>query len=266
MVARQEQPGLAAPAAEVVGTGPRVVLVHGSVINAKRQWVLQRELASSFTLVLANRRGYPPNPPLDYLDFEDQADDIAALLEDGSHLVGFSYGGVVALLAASRRPEAVRSLTVIEPPALRVARGHPDVDRLALDLSALFWCGPQEVRPFLDEFLQLMGGKFTLPRTLPPDLEQGARALMVERPPWDARPTLGTLARAPFPKLVVSGAHNPALEAVCDALEEQLGAERVVISGAGHDIPQAGIGFNDTLVAFLDRAEEGRRISVERSR
>jgi pimeloyl-ACP methyl ester carboxylesterase len=266
MVARQEQPGFAAPAAEVVGTGPRVVLVHGSVINAKRQWVLQRELASSFTLVLANRRGYPPNPPLDYLDFEDQADDVAALLEDGSHLVGFSYGGVIALLTAGRRPEAIRSLTVIEPPALRVARGHPDVDRLALDLSALFWCGPRDVRPFLEEFLQLMGGKFTLPRTLPPDLEQGARALMVERPPWDARVALETIARAPFPKLVVSGAHNPALDAVCDALEQQLGAERTIIPGEGHNIPQAGIRFNDTLVAFLERAEQQRWISVERSR
>jgi pimeloyl-ACP methyl ester carboxylesterase len=225
------------------------------VINAKRQWALQRELASSFTLVLANRSGYPPNPPLDYLDFEDQADDVAALLEDGSHLVGFSYGGIIAMLAAGRRPEAVRSLTVIEPPALRVARGHPAVDRLVLDLSALFWCGPQEVRPFLEEFGQLMGGKFTLPRTLPPDIEQGGRALMVERAPWDARLPLDTLASAPFPKLVVSGAHSAALDAVCDALEDKLGAARAVVSGEGHNIPQAGIRFNDALLAFIARAE-----------
>lgn len=67
----------------MVGSGPRVVLVHGSVVNARLQWAEQRSLATSFTLVLPTRSGYPPNPPLDYVDFEDQADDVARLLEDG---------------------------------------------------------------------------------------------------------------------------------------------------------------------------------------
>jgi hypothetical protein len=31
--------------------------------------------------------------------------------------------------------------------------------------------------------------------------------------------------------------------------------ERAVISGEGHNIPQAGIRFNDTLLAFIARAE-----------
>jgi hypothetical protein len=153
----------------------------------------------------------------------------------------------------------VRSLTVIEPPALLLARGHPDVDRLALDMAALFWTGPDEPRLFLDAFLELIGGKVRLPRTLPPDLEQGARALMVERAPWDARIQLETLARAPFPKLVVSGAHHPALDAICDVLEHRLGAERAVIPGGGHNIPLTGAPFNDTLVPFLERAERATR-------
>ena len=243
---------------EVAGAGPRVVLVHGSLINARRQWVLQRSLASSFTLVLPNRTGYPPHPPLDHVDFVPQADDMAGLLEGGSHLVGFSYGGIVALLAAARRPEAVRSLTVIEPPALRLARGHPAVDRLFLDMSALFWSGPREPRPFVEEFLKLVGGKGTtlrLPEELPPDLEQGARALMVEQAPWDARIDLPALAQASFPKLVVSGNHKPALEAICDVLERELRAERAVIPGGGHNIPLMGAPFNDVLLPFLERAE-----------
>jgi pimeloyl-ACP methyl ester carboxylesterase len=81
--------------------------------------------------VVPDRRGYWPNPPADREDFDEHADDIAALLATGEkgrmHLVAQSYGGLIGLLATARRPEAVRSLTVIEPPVVQVARGRPNV-------------------------------------------------------------------------------------------------------------------------------------------
>src|SRR6266511_4846243 len=131
-------------AVDVVGSGPRVVLVHWSVMNARATWRQQLPLADSFTLVLPNRSGYPPNPPLEYIDFYEQAAEIAGLLDDGSHLVGFSYGGVVALLAAAERAESLRSLTLVEPPALGLARGRAEADSLVLDLAKLVWTGPEE--------------------------------------------------------------------------------------------------------------------------
>jgi pimeloyl-ACP methyl ester carboxylesterase len=253
------------PRVETLGRGPTVVLVHGSFANAEFQWVMQRPLAASFTLVLPNRSGYPPHPPREQIDFYEQADDIAALLGDGAHLVGFSYGGVVSLLAAARRLQAVRSLTVIEPPALWLARGNPDVDRLAQEIFTLFWSGPSEPLRFVEQFLPLFGTKLPLPKTLPPPLEQGARALMVERPPWDARIQLDDIAAAPFPKLVISGAHSPALDAVCDVLEAELEADRAVIPGAGHNIPLVGGPFNEALAAFIERAEAGDSRTRQRS-
>ena len=48
---------------DVVGSGPRLVLVHGSGGNTG--WPLQRRLADRYTLVMPTRGGYPPNPPLD---------------------------------------------------------------------------------------------------------------------------------------------------------------------------------------------------------
>ena len=179
----------------VLGSGPRVVFVHGSVTNGEWLWRKQRSLASSFTLVLPSRSGYPPHEPRDYIDFNEQADEIAQLLEPGSHLVGFSYGGVVALLAAERRLDAIRSLTVIEPPALWLARGPSR--ELAVALFGLYWSPPEDPRTFLDEFMTLLGGKIRLPPVLPPDLEQGVRALMVERPPWDSRFAFDALAAPP---------------------------------------------------------------------
>ena len=228
----------------------RVVLVHGSVGNGPATWSAVQTLAERWKLVVPNRGGYPPNPPLDRIDFEQQAEELAPLLEGGAHLVGHSYGGVIALLMAARHPDSVRSLTVSEPPAFGVARGRPEVESLVGGLAALFDSKPQEPEAFLREFLALVGSDTKLPDSLPPELEQGTRAMMVERPPWEAEIPLDELAAAPLPKLLVSGAHNPAFDAVCDVLEERLGAERAVLPGAGHSLPRAP-GYPERLNRFL---------------
>jgi len=51
---------------------------------------------------------------------------------------------------------------------------------------------------------------------------------------------LDALAGAPFPKLVVWGAHDAAFEAVCDVLAARLQAERAVIPGVGHGVQRTG--------------------------
>jgi pimeloyl-ACP methyl ester carboxylesterase len=230
-----------------------VVLVHGSVGNGESTWSAQFPLAERFTLVVPDRPGSPPNPPVERVDFEEQAPLVADLLEGGAHLVGHSYGGVISLYAAALRPDAVRSLTVIEPPAFGVARGDPEVERLVEELDQLWGKdGPTDPAVFLSEFSsRVIGRRLPREQQLPPDLEQGVRTLMVERSPAEADPPLDELARAPFPKLVVSGAHSPAFDAVCDVLERQLGAERAVLPGAAHNAQRAP-GFNERLVAFLD--------------
>jgi pimeloyl-ACP methyl ester carboxylesterase len=234
--------------------GPRVLLVHGSVVNGDATWAAQRPLAARFELVVPNRRGFPPGPDVESVDFEDEAVWLDSFLEPGAHLVGHSYGGVIALLAAARRPELVRSLTVVEPPALAVARGNPAADEFAARSTELWESGPQEPEAFLRGFLAAVNappprGAFT------PALLQGARTLMVERYPWTAEIPLDELAATPFPKLVVSGAHSEPFDAVCDVLEERLGAERAVLPGAGHAVQLLGEPFNDVLADFIERAE-----------
>jgi pimeloyl-ACP methyl ester carboxylesterase len=231
----------------------RVVLVHGSVGNGPATWAALEPLRRRFQLVVPNRGGYPPNPPLERIDFEHQADELAPLLGDGAHLVGHSYGGVISLLIAARHPKAVHSLTVSEPPAFGLVRGRPEVEKLIGDLQAFFAAGPYEPEEYLRGFLALVGTDATFPDQLPPSLAQGARAAMAERPPWEAQIPLDELAATPFPKLVVSGAHSPAFDAVCEVLEERLGAERAVLPGAGHSLPRAP-GYAERLEAFLEDA------------
>jgi pimeloyl-ACP methyl ester carboxylesterase len=238
---------------ETVGNGPRVVLVHGSIGNARSTWSDQAELADRFTLVHVTRTGYPPGPRVDRIDFEDDAALLAEIIQPGDHLVGNSYGGLISLLAAARRADAVASLTVGEPPAFGVARGNPAVEELVGRLQALFAAGPYEPAAYLRAFLPAVGSAIVVPDPLPPALEQGAQAASVERHPHEAEVPLEELARAAFPKLVVSGGHSAAFDAVCDVLERELGAERAVLPGAGHSVQRAP-GFNQRLVEFLTRA------------
>jgi pimeloyl-ACP methyl ester carboxylesterase len=236
---------------------PRVLLLHGSVANGEATWAAQRPLAERFELCVPNRRGFPPGPDVAAVDFEEEAVWLEQFLEPGTHLVGHSYGAVISLLAAARVPRLLGSLTVVEPPAFALARGDPAVDAFVAGAERLWRSGPREPEAFLREFLRAVGG--TLPPGRPAEgLLQGARTLMVERYPWTAEIPLETLAAAPFPKLVVSGAHSEAFDAVCDVLERRLGAERAVLPGAAHAVQRLGAPFNELLTAFVEGAAAGR--------
>jgi pimeloyl-ACP methyl ester carboxylesterase len=235
----------------------RLVLVHGSVVGGRPTWRGQLPLGGQFELLVLDRPGFPPNPPVDRVDFEQDADLVAGLLRSGDHLVGHSYGGVISLLAAALQPELLGSLTVIEPPATRVALESPAAVAFAAGGVDLYASGQtDDPETFLRRFLAAVGSAFDPPSPLPPEIEQGARALVVERGPWEAEIPLDALGGAPFPKLVVSGAHHPAFDAICDVLEQELDAERLVLGGCGHTV-QRHPGFNAALADFVGRAGAG---------
>ena len=233
------------------GRGDRVLLVHGSIDDARATWVAQRPLAESYRLVLLNRRGFGNSPDAAGEDYEVDADDLVQVLREGpAHVVGHSYGGVGVLLAAARLPESVRSLTVFEPPAFSLVAERPDVQRLVAELVEI-WSAGMTPDQFLRRFLTVFGGDPSrLPTPLTPSLTKATHLLMQARPPWTAWIPIEQLARTTFPKLVISGGHNSCLDAVCDALEARLPALRKVFRGAGHSIPGLGGPVNDFLATF----------------
>lgn len=181
---------------------------------------------------------------------------VADLLRPGDHLVGHSYGGVISLLATVRAGERVASLTVIEPPCTSVALGDPEVAAFANGAIELWSNGPRhDPEAFLRAFLGAVGSDFDPPSPLPPELEQGARALVAERGPWEAEIPLDDLAALAIPTLVVSGAHHAAFDTICDVLERRLDAERLVVPGYGHN-PQLDPAFTAALLAFAARVDE----------
>ena len=105
---------------EVPGREPPVVLLHHGA-NSLRGWdPFVPEIAGGRRLVAYDRRGFGSSPRDAVFDaglFDRDADDLAELLRERdatpAHLVGFSDGATVALVAAVRHPELVVSVTAI---------------------------------------------------------------------------------------------------------------------------------------------------------
>jgi pimeloyl-ACP methyl ester carboxylesterase len=239
-----------------VGSGPRVVMVHGSVVGPNRTWRHQLELGERWELVLPYRPGFGSSPPLPRGDFEAEAPLIVELIGEGAHLVGHSYGAVIALHAAALARDRVRSLTVSEPGCMRVAEGDPLVDA-QIARGELLYASASKLGAlaFLQAFRGGVGSTNETPSELSGELLAGARLLLRERPPWESDPPLEALREASFPKLVISGGHSAVFEAVCDAIASRIGAERDVITGRKHTIPASGAPYNERLEAFLRAAE-----------
>ena len=233
----------------------RLVLVHGSVVGGRPTWREQRRsITDEAELVVLERPGFPPGP-VEEVDFERHAAWVADRVREGDHLVGHSYGGVIALLAAAGLGGRLASLTVIEPPCTSVALDDPVVAEFARNGAELYASGSHlDPETFLRTFLVAVGSDFDPPSPLPPALEQGAQALARERGPWEAEIPLADLRSLGLPTLVVSGAHHPAFDAICDVLERELRAERVVVAGHGHN-PQLSPAFTDALLDFVARAD-----------
>ena len=252
----------------VWGDGPRAVLVHGSMSFGELAFSEQRPLGERRRIELVDRRGFGRSPErAGRVDFEEDADDLASLLDPPAHLVGHSYGGIVCLLAAALRPDAVRSLTVIEPPAFAVARGDPAVEGVIAAIER-HYAGGQELteEAFLEGFLHAWGFETVLPRALSPRARRGVRASMTERFPWEAEIPLDRLAAADVPTLVARGAWDEvepgarelagaAFAAVCRVVVERLHAEEAVFPGAAHQPQLLGGPFNDRVDAFWRASE-----------
>ena len=77
---------------------PSVVLIHGTLTWGTACFERQRSLADRYRLLVVDRRGYGSSPDIAHSDYAVDAADIVELLGEGAHVVGHSYGGVVAML------------------------------------------------------------------------------------------------------------------------------------------------------------------------
>ncbi len=244
----------------VWGAGEPAVFVHGSFGWGEETWREQRPLADSYRLLLVDRRGFGDSPADGPVDFERDADDVADLLPEGAHLVGHSYGGVVSLLAAARNPRAVRSLTVIEPPALGLVRGNPVVENFIAGVGDAM-LEARDPSDYQARFLRNFGFPARDAALTGRELE-AARSSWAERNPaqadipFDELSDVRTLVvRGDWASVPPSAAERGRVifHAVCDVLVDRLGAESATFPSA-HNPQFLGEPFNDRLRAFWETA------------
>ncbi len=153
------------------GSGPDVVLIHG-VTGDLSIWYLCRameSLATRFRVTAFDLRGhgYTDVPKSAYTS-ADMAGDVLTLMDKvdapSAHLVGHSFGGVVAMHAAVLAPDRIDSLILSDPyfPALRhleqLSRwGHwqnfrQEAEDAGVTLSAEFW---YDLGKFFDQVVHL---------------------------------------------------------------------------------------------------------------
>ena len=110
------------------GQGPRLLLLHG-IGSSRTAWTRQIDrLHDHFTCLAPDLPGYGDSPDLAVPGLDGIVETVADLL-DGmpAHVVGVSFGALVAIALAHRQPALVRSL-VLSDATLGRAR-MPDAER-----------------------------------------------------------------------------------------------------------------------------------------
>ncbi len=241
--------------------GPEIVLVHGSAqgstVGGDHHFAAQQALAGQgWQLVVPDRPGHGRSPaPGRPDDAEADGAWVADLLGDGAHLVGHSFGGCVALAAAARRPDAVRSLTLIEPGMQKLAINDPHVRRFVLRLLAtLIFSSPARRAVRFAKIVGIPGGiRGGASRAELKAMGRGVARLKVPSAAT-LRGELETIGQAGIPLLVVTGGWSPSFDAV--------GARVALIGGGRHEIvrspnhfPNLVPGFNAVLTEFMTQAD-----------
>jgi pimeloyl-ACP methyl ester carboxylesterase len=235
-----------ADAVETAGSGPELVLIHGTGMDGASLLPLARLLGDRLRVTRYHRRGtsrWPGPHESAPSSAEEHADDLAELvsgLGGGApvHLFGASFGGVVALELVRRRPDLVRSAALFEP----AAAGAGEVPAAAASLLASFerWIGRGEPERAAELFHRRLLSEALWRRLLP---QAQARA----RGQWrhihgDLAATVAfrmppaELSAIGVPVLLLRGGRSPAVfEAPVRALAAALPRARCArIEPAGH--------------------------------
>jgi pimeloyl-ACP methyl ester carboxylesterase len=231
------------------GRGRAVVLLHSSM-SSKNQWrALEHELRARYRVISIDLLGYGDSamPRGDYR-LADEVRHVERILGmvllpgEPYHLVGHSYGGVIALHVAQRALHRLASLTLLEPVAVHLM---PADDPARLEFHRL---GDEVLRHSSNgdpataaaSFIDYWGTGFA---TLP-ELKQRAFARLVPKVLMEFRalaldqPVPGALLGITAPVCLVYGSLSPApMRGIAARLATLMPRARCVRIEAGHMAP-----------------------------
>jgi pimeloyl-ACP methyl ester carboxylesterase len=217
----------------VAGTGTPVVMLHSS-LGSKSQWTgLAERMASRFRVIAVDLCGYGDNTLAKTeasFSLDDEVALVAARLDhlvdatDRVHVVGHSYGALVALRLAHCLRGRIASLALFEPVAFNILDEQEpalkDLWRIAEGVSHSLAAGHRHdaARSFVD-FWSGEGSYASMP--LP---AQASLARRVDKIPFDFRAVRGwprdarEVRVSAVPTLLLSGSRSPTVVQLIHAL------------------------------------------------
>jgi pimeloyl-ACP methyl ester carboxylesterase len=247
------------------GAGTPVVLLHSAGMSG-RQWrrAAQRLAEAGLRTVVPDFTGHgssPEWPEPTPFSFEADVQQVIDLLaaRGPAHVIGHSYGGFIALLAARAAPDSVRSLAVYDPVSMGTLDAARDRDALAdlarvtfawerspagrdrwLALFVDYWMGTGAWAGLRDD----ARAEF---RRVAWVVYESARTLVQDATPASAYAGLAV------PVLLLGGQESPlAARRVLERLHEAIpGARTETLAGAGHMGPLTHhAAVNDLLLTW----------------
>jgi len=242
------------------GSGPNVLCLHGIGSSSVAFAPQLDELAPDLRLLAWDAPGYgQSSDPESDLDLDGFADAAASLIREralsNAHVLGVSWGGVIALRLATRHPDLVRSLIVADS-SRGSGRTPEQVAAMRARVEELAAVG-------VDEFAERRAARLVSGKA-PPALVDSVRATMVSaiRLPGyalaaESMATTDLSSELPSiiaPTLVLCGAEDTVTghvesQAIAGAIPN---AVYVQLQGAGHlanqESPRA---FNAWLAAYV---------------
>jgi pimeloyl-ACP methyl ester carboxylesterase len=222
-----------------------VLLIHSGGFTSRQWRRLAAMLSPDFNVLAPDLLGYGAErwPDGEPFHFRQDLAYLESMLDGGSaaHLVGHSYGGLLALQIALRRPDLVRSLALYDPVAFGILDDGDVADaeaRKVLDLVPDQWNRDESGadQAWLRGFVEWWNGDGAWDR-MGDDAKnaflstgwkvfQEARSLIADRTSFAAWSTISV------PSLILGGAESPR-------------AERRVVERLGEALPHSTVRFFD---------------------
>lgn len=240
-----------------------MLLLHSSGMSGRQFAKLIPKLVDAgYRAVAIDLAGHGRSPALAEgagFGWRDDVESVLALITEPSHLVGHSYGGLVALHVALASADRVKGLVLYDPVAFGILEDD-DADVMAT-LSQIELSGGATLSTrdeWLRSFVDYWGGQGAWQalrksardefRRVGWAVREGVRTLMTDA-------TKAAVYAALPPLALLTGEHTPVAERrVIDRLAAATGASVSVIAGAGHMGPLSHADAVNARIVELLRA------------
>jgi pimeloyl-ACP methyl ester carboxylesterase len=225
------------------GSGPALLLVHGSLLNGTLSWgLVMPKLAEHFTVYAMDRRGRAPSGDAKQYSIANEADDIGCVVDAiGGPVIVLAHSyGALASLEALDGLKGVSHLILYEPPVML----KPRDSTIAANLEQALEAGDREqlVTIFLRDQIRVPADRIGMMQASPiwpivleiaSTLPREARSVNTYQPSSER---LGK-RKAPTTMLLgglTTGLLRDAAYYVADAIP---GCRMVILEGQGHGAP-----------------------------